>query len=125
MSSKEEEIYDAKDLSWFPYPYCLAISLLFWGCTSAPPVDDLATRAYADPMTENMLQASTRTTMPSSPEFQPTNEGCAAQTAFGTLTSQVKAKVGDYQSKQFVKTQLQSGSPSSSTTPPSVMNLRV
>src|ERR1035437_7553422 len=94
----------------FPVSILLLVLTLAPACASTPKIDEAAVRAYADPMTENVLQAIGQNDYAKfSQDFSQQMKDTLTQTAFTQLTTLVQSKIGNYQSKQFVKTQLQNG----------------
>jgi hypothetical protein len=79
------------------------IAYLYYS-TLPQPVDVAALRAYADPMTANILQSiNTGNYANFSANFDSVMKSSINQTAFDQLCSLLSSKVGNYTSMEFVK----------------------
>jgi hypothetical protein len=110
LATRKEETMIRKIILSFSFLVFLVIMTLVQACTSAPKIDEAAVRAYADPMTENVLQAIGQNDYSKfSQDFNEPMKDAMTPTAFTQLTALLQSKVGNYQSKLFVKTQMQNG----------------
>jgi hypothetical protein len=77
----------------------------FYYYTQMPqPVDETALRVYADPMTENLLQAINTVDYSSfSEDFDSTMKSGITEQSFISMCSTFQSKVGNYTSKTFVR----------------------
>lgn len=92
----------------------LSLVLFAGACASSTPAltptQTSTVREYADPMTENLLQAINQNDYAKfTANFDETMKNSITQEAFGTLKTQLQSRIGDYVSKEFVSTQNQSG----------------
>lgn len=83
----------------------------YYNYSLSQPVNETSLRAYADPMTENVLQSiNTGNYANFSADFDSTMKSSLNQTAFDQLCVTLYSKVGNYTSKEFVKGQSLQGS---------------
>lgn len=87
----------------------LAVSLLvasLAGCAGAK-LDESEVRAYADPVTEDILQAINNNDYARfSASFDEQMEQALPESAFRDLVNLIEARIGDYTSKEFIQADL-------------------
>lgn len=87
----------------------LLLSVTISGCfAQQPPVD--ATKTYADPMTENMLLAMNEDNYARfSQDFDGQMKNTLNETQYNNTIPAIKAKIGNYLSKEFVAAENKDG----------------
>ncbi|MFH1639053.1 MAG: DUF3887 domain-containing protein [Chloroflexota bacterium] len=87
---------------------CCVFLCLLPGCSAKSPVDVNAVRAYADPMTEDVLLALSQGDYGSfCDSFNQKMKDAIPEDIFENLRDMVKEKIGDYTEKEFVQAEKQ------------------